>query len=125
MVVCDNAAGRLQVFARDGSYLASFPVSGWRREAFSEPSVAVAGDGLVWVTVPLDGELRLYGPEGKLLRSVRDSAPAHPLRRPAGVAMAPGEGALVVSDIEDGLTVVPLGKASLPAPAVGRTAPKR
>ena len=73
----------------------------------------------MWVTAPLAGEPRLYVPNGKLLRSVGNSAPEHPLQRPAVIAMAPGRGALVVSDFGDGLIVVLLGKASLPALAIG------
>jgi len=106
--VCDNSNSRLQVFDRDGTFVIAFAVPGWRREVFSEPYVAVASDGTIWVTVPLAGEVRAYSPAGRLLRTMSGSdVPAVGLRKPAGIALRPTDGEILVSDIEG--QVVALG----------------
>jgi len=82
-------------------------VPGWRREVFSEPYVALAGDGTIWVTVPLASEVRAYSPAGKLLRTIRaDDVPGVRLQKPCGITFRPTDGALLVSDIEGQLSVL-------------------
>ena len=98
--VCDTSNGRLQIFDRDGRFLSAFDVPGWRREVFSEPYVVVAGDGTIWVTVPMASEVRAYSPTGKLLRTIgAKDVPGIALKRPCGIALRPTDGALLVSDI--------------------------
>jgi DNA-binding beta-propeller fold protein YncE len=107
--VCDNGNKRMQVFDRDGRFLLVFPVPGWRREAFSEPQVALGKDGTPWVTVPLEREVRHYGADGKLLRTIRSrEAPWANFDRPAGIAVAPSGDAVFVSDLTGGLVRLPV-----------------
>jgi DNA-binding beta-propeller fold protein YncE len=97
--VCDNGNGRLQIFDGRGSLQKEFLVAGWRQEVFSEPHAAADLHDGVWVTVPLTGEVRLYSPEGKLLRRLNGSqVPGASFTKPMGIAVLPG--AIVVSDLE-------------------------
>ena len=116
--VCDNSNGRLQVFDRDGAFESAFDVPGWRREVFSEPYVALADDGTIWVTVPLAGQVRAYSPTGRLLRTIgaRD-VPGVELKRPSGLAFRPTDGRLLVSDIEGQVAVVDVGTRRLATPS--------
>ncbi|HVN31432.1 MAG TPA: DUF2298 domain-containing protein [Thermoanaerobaculaceae bacterium] len=119
--VCDNSNGRMVVFDRDGVFRNAFAVPGWRREVFSEPYVALAADGTIWVTVPLASEVRAYSGAGALLRTVgaRD-IPGVELKRPSGLAFRPTDGRLLVSDIEGQVAVLNVGS---PSPqATGRQA---
>ena len=108
--VCDNSNGRLQVFDRDGRFVNAFAVPGWRREVYSEPYVAVAGDGTIWLTVPLSGEVRAYSPAGALIRTIRGTGgPGGELKKPSGIALRPTDGRILVTDIEGQLAA--LGRA--------------
>lgn len=107
--VCDNGNGRLQIFDGRGSLQKAFPVDGWRQEVFSEPQAAADRKEGVWVTVPLAGQVRLYSPEGKLLRQLNGSqVPGASFTRPMGIAVLPG--AIVVSDLEGRVVKVLLPK---------------
>lgn len=97
--VCDNGNARLEIFDGRGSLQREIQVAGWRREVFSEPQAAADRKEGVWVTVPLKGQVRLYSPEGKLLRQLSGSqVPGASFTRPMGIAVLPG--AVVVSDLE-------------------------
>jgi sugar lactone lactonase YvrE len=126
--VCDNSNGRLQVFDRDGAFESAFDVPGWRREVFSEPYVALADDGTIWVTVPLAGQVRAYSPAGRLLRTIgaRDVSGVE-LKRPSGLAFRPTDGQLLVSDIDGQVAVLGVGTRQLasPSPSPTRRAPVR
>lgn len=99
--VCDNGRGRLEIFDRDGHRRGGFPVGGWRREVFSEPHVAAARDGSVWVTVPLEREVRHYGPDGTLRRVLKGAGGGEPgFNRPMGLALESSGEALIVTDLE-------------------------
>ncbi len=107
--VCDNGNARLEIFDGRGSLQKVFPVAGWRQEVFSEPQAAADREEGVWVTVPLKGEVRLYSPEGKLLRQLHGSqVPGASFTRPMGIAVLPG--AVVVSDLEGRVVKVLLPK---------------
>ena len=98
--VCDNGNSRLQVFDRNGKLLQGFPVPGWRREVFSEPQAAPDRDGNIWVTVPLEKEVRQYGAAGKLLRTIRPKDnPEAAWDKPMGICLAPSGDSLYVSDL--------------------------
>ncbi|MGE5237126.1 MAG: DUF2298 domain-containing protein [Acidobacteriota bacterium] len=99
--VCDVGAGRLAIFDRDGRFVRSFPVAGWLRQAFSEPFAAPIANGRVWVSVPLAHEIRLYGPDGRVLDHVPlgTDTGASP-ETPIGVAIRPTDGALLVTTLE-------------------------
>ncbi len=102
--VCDNGNARLVAFDRDGRLLRTIPVPGWKRDVFSEPYVAPAPGGILWVTVPLDHEVRAYSEDGKLLTTLRPS-PAALFDKPVGIVLLPA-GKLLVSDIENRLVVL-------------------
>jgi len=106
--VCDNGNGRMQIFDANGKALRAFDVSGWRREVFSEPQVALDPRGTLWVTVPLDGEVRHYGGDGKLLQAIRGRAPGASFARPMGIALDAARDALFVSDLEGRLARIPI-----------------
>jgi 4-amino-4-deoxy-L-arabinose transferase-like glycosyltransferase/DNA-binding beta-propeller fold protein YncE len=106
--VCDNSNGRMQIFDRDGRPLRAFEVPGWRREALSEPHVALDQKGTPWVTVPLENEVRHYSADGKLLKTIRshDAADAT-FDRPMGIAISPAGGAVFVSDLAGRIVRLP------------------
>lgn len=105
--VADNGNARLQVFDPEGTFLAEAPLPGLRDAAFSEPYVAALPGGGAAVTVPLMGEIRLFGPDltvrGTIALPRRD-----PPVRPTGLALLPDGRTLVVADLESGLLAVPL-----------------
>ena len=107
LVVCDSGNGRVQIFRPDGTVRTHFAVPGWRREVFSEPHVTVDLVGLLWVTVPLAGEIRAYSPEGELRQTVSGASLVPPIKVPIGIAFDPVHGQLVVTDIEDQLVRFP------------------
>jgi DNA-binding beta-propeller fold protein YncE len=102
--VCDNGNARLVAFDRDGRLLRTIPVPGWKRAVFSEPYVAPAPGGIVWVTVPLEHEVRAYSEDGKLLTTIRPGAGVL-FDKPVGIVLLPA-GKLLVSDIENRLVVL-------------------
>jgi YYY domain-containing protein len=121
--VCDNSNGRLEIFDADGRFAGVFDVPGWRREVFSEPYIAVAKDGTIWVTVPLASEVRAYSSAGTLVRRVTATdVPASALKEPSGIAIRPTDGRLMVSDIEGQIVV--LGPAQPPTSRAPSTPPQ-
>jgi sugar lactone lactonase YvrE len=126
--VCDNSNGRLVVFDRGGAFRNAFDVPGWRREVFSEPYVALADDGTIWVTVPLASQVRAYSLTGSLLRNIggRD-VPGVELKRPSGLAFRPTDDELLISDIDGQVAAVDVGTHRLvpPSPSPASGAPGR
>jgi DNA-binding beta-propeller fold protein YncE len=106
--VCDNGNGRLTVFDAAGVPQRSFPVPGWRAGVYSEPKVAIAPDGVVWVTVPLAGVVRGYAADGRLLREIGGPPGDAPFRTPLGVAYDPHGPSLLVTDLENRVMRIPL-----------------
>ena len=102
--VCDNGNARLVAFDRDGRLLRTIPVPGWRRAVFSEPYVAPAPGGTLWVTVPLDHEVRGYSEDGKLRTTLRPSDGVL-FDKPVGIVLLP-DSRLLISDIENRLVVL-------------------
>ena len=84
--VADNGNGRLAIFDRNGGFLRAFEVPGWRREVLSEPYVALDSGGLLWVSVPLAGEVRAYTREGRLVTTLRgkDQPEGQRFEKPSG-----------------------------------------
>ena len=109
--VADNGHGRLAVFGRDGGFVRAFEVAGWGRATFSEPYVALDSAGLVWVSVPLAGEVRAYTGEGRLVTTLngKDLPEGERFGKPSGLALLP-EGRLFVSDLEGRFAIVTLPK---------------
>ena len=109
--VADNGNGRVAIFDRNGSFLRAFEVTGWRREALSEPYLARDSRGLLWVSVPLAGEVRAYTAEGRLVTTLRgvDQPEGRRFEKPSGLALLPG-GRLFVADLEGRFVIVPLPK---------------
>jgi YYY domain-containing protein len=105
--VCDNSNGRLQIFDANGRFVSAFPVPGWRREVYSEPFVTVDVRGEIWVSVPLEHEVRLYATDGRVLKTIpiREPDGVKPAT-PMGVALRPSDGALLVTTL-DGRLLVP------------------
>ena len=105
--VADNENSRAVAFTTDGVFVKSFRVPGWRREIFSEPYLAVDGKGSVWVSVPLEGEIRAYESGGRLLATARgkDQPEGKRFEKPSGLALLP-DGRLAVADLENGLVVI-------------------
>lgn len=107
--VTDNGNGRLQIFDRDGRLLGYFPVPGWRSEVFSEPKVTITPDGTIWVTVPLEKEVRGYTRDGKLVRVYRpQSIPAARFSTPLGIAYNAVTNQLIVTDLDNRVVALPL-----------------
>jgi hypothetical protein len=85
---------------------------------FSEPYVALADDGTIWVTVPLASEVRAYSPAGRLLRTIgAREVPGVDLKRPSGLAFRPTDGRLLVSDIDAQVAVIDVGARPLASPS--------
>ncbi len=107
--VCDNGNARVQIFDANGGLEGMFEVEGWESKVFSEPHIAVAPAGTVWVTVPLQRAVREYDLSGKVLREFVGSESDRGLfQRPMGIAIQ-SSGNLVVSDLENRLARIPIG----------------
>ena len=99
----------MQVFDRDGRSPRVFAVAGWRREAFSEPQVALDREGSPWVTVPLEKEVRHYSSDGKLLKTIRGAdLPGASFERPMGIAVTPSGDVVFLSDLSGELVRLPV-----------------
>ena len=111
LYVADNGNGRVAVFTKGGEFVRAFSVPGWKRAVMGEPYLAVDASGIVWVSVPLAGEVRGYSPEGKLLATARgaDQPEGRRFEHPSGVALLPG-GRLAVADLEGRVVVIALPK---------------
>jgi len=109
--VADNGNGRVAVFDRNGGFVRAFDVPGWRRATFSEPYLALDASGLLWASVPLEGEVRGYTPEGRLVTTLRgkELAEGQRFEKPSGLALLPKR-RLFVADLEGRFAVVPLPK---------------
>ena len=109
--VADNGNGRVAVFDRNGSFVRAFDVPGWKRATFSEPYLALDERGLLWASVPLEGEVRAYTLEGRLQTTLRgkDLPEGQRFEKPSGLALLPKR-RLFVADLEGGFVVVPLPK---------------
>ena len=109
--VADNGNGRVAIFDRNGAFLRTFAVAGWRREVLSEPYLALDSKGLLWVSVPLAGEVRAYTKEGRLVTALRgvNQPEGRKFEKPSGLALLPG-GRLFVADLEGRFAIVPLPK---------------
>jgi DNA-binding beta-propeller fold protein YncE len=107
--VCDNGNARLSVFDAAGNPLHSIPVPGWRAGVYSEPKIAIAPGGAVWVTVPLAGVVREYAADGRMLREIGGPPGDTAFRTPLGVAYDLHGPSLLVTDLENRVVRVPLG----------------
>ena len=84
-------------------------VAGWKREAFSEPQVALDREGSPWVTVPLEKEVRHYSADGKLLKTIRGTdLPGASFERPMGIAVTPSGNVVFLSDLAGELVRLPV-----------------
>ena len=108
--VCDNGNARVQMFDGAGRFLGAFPVPGWRVEVYSEPKIALDEAGLVWVTVPLLREVRAYGRDGTVKRTIVGGTPGSAFATPLGIAYSARTGDLVITQLEDGLARIPLDR---------------
>ena len=107
--VADNGNGRIAVFDRSGAFVRAFDVAGWRRATFSEPYLALDASGLLWASVPLEGEVRGYTPEGRLVTTLRgkDLPEGQRFEKPSGLALLPKR-RLFVADLEGRFVVISL-----------------
>ena len=104
VLVADNDNARLQIFSREGDFVTSFAVPGWRRAPYSEPHITVDTHGRIWVTVPLEREVRAYDEKGTRLATITPaSGPGTAFKVPSGIAFDAATGDLVISDLEKGL----------------------
>jgi DNA-binding beta-propeller fold protein YncE len=107
--VCDNGNSRLQMFTRDGQSAGEFPVDGWRSEVFSEPDVTLDADGTIWVSVPVEKQIRAYDRSGKLLRTITSQSIASVIfATPMGIDYDPLRKTLVVADLDGRILRVPI-----------------
>jgi YYY domain-containing protein len=107
--VADNGNGRLQVFTPDGRFVSQFPVKGWTSKVYSEPSIVLDADGLIWVTVPLEKQVRAYDASGRLVRTIDGSTvPGAAFVTPMGIGYDRGARHLVISDLENRLVRLPI-----------------
>ncbi len=89
----------------------AFEVPGWESKVYSEPHVAVDPKGTIWVTVPLEREVRNYDASGKLLRTITaTSVPGVTFETPMGIAYSAPTNTLIVSDLAGRLVRLPLEK---------------
>ncbi len=109
--VADNGNGRIAVFDRNGGFVRAFAVAGWRRATFSEPYLALDAKGILWASVPLEGEVRGYTLEGRLVTTLRgkDLPAEQRFEKPSGLALLP-KSRLFVADLEGRFAIVPLPK---------------
>lgn len=102
LYVADNGNARVSVFTPDGKFLRAFPVAGWKSEALGEPHLAFSPNGLLWMTVPLQSEIRAYTKDGTLVKTLGKTdltgPPGIAFDRPLGIAFPPGAFQPVVTD---------------------------
>jgi hypothetical protein len=67
--------------------------------------VAVEPGGTLWVTVPLEHEVRAFTPDGALKTSIKARPGGPSFDKPVGLVLLP-EKKLLVSDIENRLEIV-------------------
>jgi sugar lactone lactonase YvrE len=109
--VCDNANARVQIFNANGQLQSSFPVDGWEPKAFSEPHIALEGDAVIWVTVPLQKVVRAYDHSGTVLRELRGEINGKTyFKVPIGVAYDAAVKDLVITDLENNLARIPISE---------------
>jgi YYY domain-containing protein len=106
--VCDNGNSRLQIFDRDGEFISTFPVPGWRSGVFSEPKVTLDADGTIWVTVPAEKQLRAYDRDGRLRHTVgANTLPGVTFETPMGITYDAKQDDFVVTDLGHRVLRVP------------------
>ena len=97
--VADNGNGRLLILSADGKPAGGFAVAGWANAVYSEPYVATDREGRIWLSVPLQHELRVFDAAGKLVRTVSAGDCRPPFDTPTGIAVDGGSGEVVVADL--------------------------
>jgi sugar lactone lactonase YvrE len=108
--VCDNGNGRLQMFDRDGRPKGDFAVAGWKSEVFSEPDVTLDAGGTIWVTVPVEKQIRGYNPKGDVLHTITtETIPSVIFATPMGIDYDPAHKGLIVADLDGRIFRSPLG----------------
>jgi DNA-binding beta-propeller fold protein YncE len=106
--VVDNGNARLQIFDADGQLKSSIAVEGWQQKVFSEPHVAVAPDGTIWVTVPVLQVVRAYDHSGTLLKEIKGGdEPDLPFERAMGIAYDQKRDELVIADLGNRIVRLP------------------
>ena len=109
--IADNGNARVQIFEANGKFIKSIPVNGLELKVYSEPELAIAPDGAIWITVPTERALRSYDFEGNLIEEhIGKEKEVSSFKRPMGVACNPNTGDILVTDI-DGKVI------QLPAPS--------
>lgn len=109
IAVADVANGRVEILDGEGRWLHTWPVAGWRREVYSEPNLIFSAAGDLWLTVPLESEVRAFDRGGRLVArlAIPAIAGADPAR-PFGIAFAPGDKSLVVTTLDGRLVELPV-----------------
>ena len=98
--VCDNGNGRLCRFDADGRLLSDIPIPGWKLASCSEPHVTVEGDGNIWVSVPLEGEVRMLTPGGEAGLERQLPATNGDRVKVTGFALMPGEEKILAAGLD-------------------------
>ena len=107
--VTDSRNGRVQMFNSDGEYLREFEVEGWDGTGVDIPSVLALGSGLAAVSVPAEGEVRLYRGDGRIVWTVGPSDTG--ILRPYGLEDAGGGTFWVVDGVAGRVRLVEGGAA--------------
>jgi len=100
--VVNSGNNRVEHFGTDGTPRGSFPVPGWTGTGLKEVSLAVDGDGTLYLTDWDRGGVRRFRPDGSELPTLGAG-----IRQPSGIAVEHNR-VLVVARGEDIVRVLPL-----------------
>ena len=100
--VVNSGNNRVEHFGADGTPRGSFPVPGWTGTGLKEVSLAVDGDGTLYLTDWDRGGVRRFRPDGSELPTLGAG-----IRQPSGIAVEHNR-VLVVARGEDIVRVLPL-----------------
>ncbi|MCX8072081.1 MAG: hypothetical protein N3C12_06490 [Candidatus Binatia bacterium] len=107
--VTDNGMAAIRRFTLSGEDRGSFAIAGLGVRALSEPQIAWATGGNLWVNVPHAHEVRLYNPSGDLLRAISVKREGNTVEAmPMGVTEDRQRRRLLVTVAENELLALPL-----------------
>lgn len=96
--VADSGNSRLSIFTRDGSPVTQIPIPSWQGQDQLVNYLAVAPDGLLYMTSPSAGTVDVFDPDRGEVILTTNGPESAPFEQPVGVTVMP-DGELLISDL--------------------------